>query len=80
MGRQSANLRLACRSYAGPAHFYCTLKRLPFGARPTVIGVASDGDRWNRPKGPIQLKAQSSRPHPIARHSASPAPQAIELS
>ena len=33
MCRKSANLRLACRSYAGPAHFYCTLKRLPFRAR-----------------------------------------------
>ena len=27
MGRQSAKV---CRSYAGPAHFLCTLKRFPF--------------------------------------------------
>ena len=43
MGSQSANLRLACRSYAGPAHFYCTLKRLPLGARPTELWLVSIG-------------------------------------
>ena len=44
----------------GPSwRFYCTLKRLPFGARPTVMGVESDGDRRNRPEGPNHLATRS---------------------
>ena len=71
MCRKSANLRLACRSYAGPAHFYCTLKRLPFRARRwrrrrrrLAVGCAAG---WSWYSGPAGQSHQfpSANPSPV---------------